>query len=45
MNDNKGKIKGNVEERLNVSGLAPGVYYIGIYGDGKKLRAEKFVKN
>jgi hypothetical protein len=42
--ENKGKISGHVAEVINVSGLAPGVYFVGIYRDGKKLRTEKFVK-
>lgn len=34
---------GNVE-RLNVSNFSSGVYFISIYGDGKKLRTEKIIK-
>jgi hypothetical protein len=34
---------GNVE-RLNVSSLSPGVYFVTIYGNSKKLRTEKFIK-
>ncbi len=44
MDENKGQINGHVAEVVNVSGLANGVYFISIYGDGKKLKTEKFVK-
>jgi len=44
MEENKGNSNGRAMERMNVSGLAPGVYFISIYGDGKKLRTEKFIK-
>ena len=44
MEENKGNSNGRAMERMNVSGLATGVYFISIYGDGKKLRTEKFIK-
>ena len=44
MEENKGNSSGRAMERMNVSGLATGVYFISIYGDGKKLRTEKFIK-
>ncbi len=44
IDENKGKINGRIEEQMNVSGLAPGVYLVSIYEDGRKLRTEKFVK-
>jgi hypothetical protein len=44
VDENKGKINGRVTEMINVSALAPGVYFAGISGDGRKLRTEKFVK-
>jgi hypothetical protein len=42
--ENKGNISGHIEERMNVSGLSTGIYFIGIYGNGKKIRMEKFIK-
>jgi hypothetical protein len=44
IDENKEKISGRIEEQINVSGLVPGVYLVSIYGDGRKLRTEKFVK-
>jgi len=44
MDENKGKTNGRVSERINVSGFVPGVYFVSVYGDGKKLRTEKFIK-
>jgi hypothetical protein len=44
MEINQGTSKGQVEAHVNVSTLAPGVYVMGIYEDGKRERSEKFVK-
>jgi hypothetical protein len=44
IDENKGKISDRIEEQMNVSGLAPGVYFVSIYGDGRKLRTKKFIK-
>jgi hypothetical protein len=44
MDISKGMTSGSVVEQMNVSSLAPGVYFVAVYGDGKKLRTEKFIK-
>jgi hypothetical protein len=44
IDENKGKISGRIEEQINVSGLAPGVYLVSVYLNGKKVRTEKFIK-
>ena len=44
INENKGKISGRIKERINVSGLAPGVYLVSIYLNGKEVKTKKFIK-
>jgi hypothetical protein len=44
MDENKGNHSGHVAERMNISNLSPGVYFVNIYVDGRKIRTEKFVK-
>ncbi len=44
MEEDKGMNPGHVVERMNISSLAPGVYFVSIYTDGRKLRTEKFIK-
>ena len=44
-NENQASINGNAVKLLNVSNLAPGVYFVSIYEDGRKIKTEKFIKN
>ncbi|MCX6246283.1 MAG: T9SS type A sorting domain-containing protein [Bacteroidetes bacterium] len=44
LEESNGKTSGTMTEKMNVSGLAPGVYFVSIYLDGRKQRTEKFIK-
>jgi hypothetical protein len=44
MEENNGLSTGHVVERLNISSLATGVYFVAIYGDGKNLKTVKIIK-
>ena len=44
MEINQGASKGLMEAQVNVSTLAPGMYIMGIYENGIRMRSEKFVK-
>ena len=43
--ENQGTNNGTATKQLNVSNLAPGVYFVSIYEDGRKVKTEKFIKN
>jgi hypothetical protein len=43
--ENQETIDGNALKQMNVSNLAPGVYFMSIYEDGRKVKTEKFIKN
>ena len=36
--------QGQSSDQINITALAPGTYYLGVYENGKQLKTEKFVK-